>query len=87
MCGPYYPHSVRGVYQVKIIHNGEELLKKQFLSSISRLGFGPKGQNPTSKKMSERIVFLSRFHRTDCPKLTTVIKKAERIVPPIVTNN
>ena len=33
MCGPNYPHSVRGrithveVYQAKIIHNGDELLK------------------------------------------------------------
>ena len=41
MCGPYFPHSVRGVYLAKIIHNNEELLKKQLFSSISRLGFGP----------------------------------------------
>ena len=69
MCGPYYPHSVRGrtahveVYQAASIPgNGEELLKKQFLSSISRLGVGPIGPTP-NLELLEKNCFLRRFHR------------------------
>ena len=46
------------MYQAKIIHNGEELLKKQFLSSISRLGW-PK----PNLELLEKNCFLRRFHR------------------------
>ena len=76
MCGPYYPHSVRGrtahveVYQAASIPgNGEELLKKQFLSSISRLGVGPIGPTP-NLELLEKNCFLRRFHRKvaqECP--------------------
>ena len=62
MCGPYYPHSVRGVsahggvYQAASIPgNGEELLKKQFLSSI----FGP----TPNLELLDKNCFLRRFHR------------------------
>ena len=58
------------VYQVASIPgNGEELLKKQFLSSISRLGVGPIGPTP-NLELLEKNCFLRRFHRKvaqECP--------------------
>ena len=36
---------------------GEELHKKNVFSCISRLGFGPKGQNPTSSSMKKRFFY------------------------------
>ena len=40
--------------------SGGTYLRIQFFQTFSlRLGFGPSGQNPTSKKMPEKIVFSS----------------------------
>ena len=57
MYGPYYPHSDRGVNQAKIIHNGEELLKKTIVFKHLELLENNCFLRRIHRKVTQRIVF------------------------------